>query len=169
MTTSFFKRQEGSLAYTDFGGSGQLVLMFPGMGALRSEYRYLAPAFVEAGFHAVAVDLRGQGESSVPWSDYDVPSLGGDILALIDHLGADSANVIGTSKAAAAVVWASVERMKAVRSLVLIGPFAHQVKINPIMGGFFWLMRTPPGVFRCGSNTTARFTPHGSRLTSPNI
>jgi len=65
--TQYFKRDEGTLAYSDYGGTGELVLMLPGMGALRSEYRYLAPQISAAGYRAVTVDLRGHGESSVPW------------------------------------------------------------------------------------------------------
>jgi pimeloyl-ACP methyl ester carboxylesterase len=84
--TQHLERPEGTLAYSDYGGDGELVLMLPGMGALRSEYRHLAPEISGAGYRAVAADLRGHGESSVPWQTYDVPSVGGDILALIEHL-----------------------------------------------------------------------------------
>jgi pimeloyl-ACP methyl ester carboxylesterase len=118
--------------------------MLPGMGALRSEYRFLAPEISAAGFRAVTADLRGQGESSVPWKRYDVPSVGGDILALTDHLHAGPAHVIGTSFAPAAVVWAAVERPDHVRSLVLISPFVRDAKINPIMGMLFRIMMSNP-------------------------
>jgi hypothetical protein len=37
MQTQYFKRPEGTLAYSDYGGSGQSILMLPGMGALRSD------------------------------------------------------------------------------------------------------------------------------------
>ncbi|MEL6307371.1 MAG: alpha/beta fold hydrolase [Chloroflexota bacterium] len=73
MNTQYMTHKEGKLAYTDYGGTGDLVLMLPGMGALREEYRFLAPELVKAGYHAVAVDLRGQGESTAGWSVYDVP------------------------------------------------------------------------------------------------
>ena len=133
MQTQYFERPEGTLAYSDYGGNGQLVLMLPGMGALRSEYRYLAPKLAQAGYHAVTVDLRGHGESSVPWKTYDVPSVGNDILALIEHLNASSAHVIGTSFSPSAAVWAAAECPDRIRSLVLISPFVRAVKINPIM------------------------------------
>jgi alpha-beta hydrolase superfamily lysophospholipase len=94
--TQYFERTEGTLAYTDYGGNGELVLMLPGMGMLRSEYRYLAPILREAGFRPVPVDLRGQGDSSVPWQSYDVPAVGTDILSLIEHLDSSS-HVIATS------------------------------------------------------------------------
>jgi pimeloyl-ACP methyl ester carboxylesterase len=144
METQYLVRSEGKLAFTDFGGEGPLVLMLPGMGALRSEYRFLAPDLQQAGYHPVAADLRGQGDSSVPWSVYDVPSVGGDILALIDHLGGGGAHLIGTSFSAAPVVWAAVERPDCVSSLVLIGPFVRSAKMNPVMQALFWLMLNNP-------------------------
>jgi pimeloyl-ACP methyl ester carboxylesterase len=144
MQTQYLERSEGTLAYSDYAGNGQLVLMLPGMGALRSEYRYLAPRLSEAGYRAVTVDLRGHGESSVPWNTYDVPAVGSDILALIEHLGGGAAHLIGTSFAAAPVVWAASEGPDSVRSLVLIAPFVRTAKINPIMKALFWLMMNNP-------------------------
>jgi pimeloyl-ACP methyl ester carboxylesterase len=58
METRFFEQPEGTIAYDDSRGDGQLVIiMWPGMGALRSEYRYLAPALIEAGYRVVTVDF----------------------------------------------------------------------------------------------------------------
>jgi len=142
--TRFFTRPEGSLAYDDLGGAGELALMLPGMGALRAEYRFLAPMLRSAGYRAVTTDLRGQGESSVPWTAYDVPAVGGDVIALIEHLDAGPAHLIGTSFAPAAVVWAAVERPDLVRSLVLINPFVRDARINPFMRAAFWLMMHNP-------------------------
>jgi pimeloyl-ACP methyl ester carboxylesterase len=144
MQTQYFERPEGTLAYSDYGGGGQLVLMFPGMGALRSEYRYLAPKLSQAGYRAITVDLRGHGQSSVPWKTYDVPSVGEDILALTEYLNGGTAHLICTSKSAASGVWAVVERPKIFQSLILIGAFTRQVEINPIMNALFWTMMHNP-------------------------
>ena len=145
MKTQYLKRPEGTLAYSEYGdSSGQLVLMLPGLGALRSEYRYLAPSLGEAGYHAVTVDLRGHGESSVPWKNYDVPSVGSDIFALVEHLDSGGAHLIGTSFGGAAVVWAAAERPDHTHSLLLINPFARTAKINPVMNALFWLMMHNP-------------------------
>jgi pimeloyl-ACP methyl ester carboxylesterase len=144
MQTKMFERPGETLAYSDYGGDGQLVLMLPGLGALRSEYRYLAPRLSDAGYRAVTLDLRGHGESSVPWSAYDVPSVGGDVVALIQHLNGGVAHLIGTSFGGAAVVWAAAERPDYTSSVALINPFARAEKINPIMNGLFWLMMHNP-------------------------
>ncbi|MGW8226815.1 MAG: alpha/beta fold hydrolase, partial [Anaerolineales bacterium] len=110
LQTQYLRRSQGTLAYTDYGGRGELVLMLPGMGSLRSEYRYLAPQLLTEGYHAVTMDLRGQGDTSVPWPTYDVPSVGSDILALIEHLDAGPAHVIGNSFSPAPAIWAAVEQ-----------------------------------------------------------
>ena len=144
LPTHYFERREGTLGYTDYGGSGELVLMLPGMGSLRSEYRYLAPQLREAGYRVVTADLRGQGDSSVPWQTYDVPSVGGDILALIEHLNAGPAHVIGSSFAPAPAIWAAVERPEAAQSLILIGAFARPMQPNILMKMLTWFMMNNP-------------------------
>ena len=125
MQTQFFERPEGTIAYDDSQGDGELVVMWPGVGALRGEYRYLAPALVEAGYRVVSADLRGHGESSVGWSEYTIPAVGEDMLALIKHLNAGPAHLVGTSFTPGSAVWAAAERPEAVRSLILIGAFVR--------------------------------------------
>jgi pimeloyl-ACP methyl ester carboxylesterase len=125
MQVKYFKREEGTIAYDDYGGDGELVIMLPGMGALRSEYRFLAPEVSQAGYRVVVADLRGHGESSAFWPEYSLVSAGQDILALIEHLDAGSAHLIGTSFSPGAAVWAAAQRPDAFRSLVLIGAFVR--------------------------------------------
>jgi pimeloyl-ACP methyl ester carboxylesterase len=144
LRTQYYPRPEGTLAYTDYGGSGELVLMLPGMGMLRSEYRYLAPKLREAGYRAVTVDLRGQGDSSARWPIYDVPSVGKDILALIEYLNSGPAHVIATSFSPAPAVWAAVERPDRIRSLVLISAFARDRKPNLFMQAMIWFLMNNP-------------------------
>jgi pimeloyl-ACP methyl ester carboxylesterase len=144
LQTQYVQRPEGTLAYTDYGGSGEPVLMLPGMGSLRSEYRYLAPVLREAGYRAVTADLRGQGDTSVPWPTYDVPSVGEDILALIEHLNAGPTHVIANSYSPAPAIWAAAERPERIRSLVLISAFARNTPPNLLMQAATWFMMNNP-------------------------
>jgi pimeloyl-ACP methyl ester carboxylesterase len=144
MNTQYMTHEQGKLAYTDYGGTGELVLMLPGMGALREEYRFLGPDLVAAGYHAVAVDLRGQGDSSAQWPAYDVPSVGQDILALVQHFGGQPAHVIGTSFSPAAIVWAAVEAPESIKSVTLIGAFVRDPQASPIMKMVMWAMMNNP-------------------------
>ena len=124
MATQFLKHQNGILAYDDVG-SGPLVICVPSMGDVRGEYRFLAPQLVAAGYRAIILDVRGHGESSTDWSDFSVAAIGSDILALIRHLNAGPAFVIGTSMAAGAAVWAAAEAPGLIRGLILIDPFVR--------------------------------------------
>ncbi len=125
--TRFLPLAGGTIAYDDTGGAGPLVVCVPGLGDLRTQYRFLAPMLQRAGYRVVTMDLRGLGESSVPWPDYSPAAVGADIVALIRHLGAPPAIVIGNSMAAAAAVWAAAEMPDRITHIVLIGPFVRDI------------------------------------------
>lgn len=124
--TRFLDRPSGRIAYDD-RGNGPLVVMVPGLGDVRAEYRFLAAKLVDAGYRAVTMDLRGHGESSTGWPDYSCTALGQDIVALLEHLDAGPAILIGTSMGAGAVAWAAAEAPEQSAGLVLIGPFVRDV------------------------------------------
>ena len=126
----YLDRPEGRIAYDD-AGEGPLVVMVPGLGDIRAEYRMLAPRLVEAGYRAVTMDLRGHGQSSTGWSDYSSAALGSDVVALVDELNAGPAILVGTSMGAAAVAWAAAEAPDAVSRLALIGPFVRAETDTP--------------------------------------
>ena len=124
--TCFLDRPGGRIAYDDTG-AGPLVIMVPGLGDIRAEYRFLVPQLVAAGYRAVTMDLRGHGESSIGWPDYSAAALGSDIAALVDRLAAGPAIVIGTSRGAGAATWTAAVSPDRVSALVLIGPFVRKV------------------------------------------
>jgi pimeloyl-ACP methyl ester carboxylesterase len=125
----FLDRPGGRIAYTD-EGSGPLVVMAPGFGDLKEEYRFLAPELVAAGYRAVTMDLRGHGQSSVGWDDHGCAAMGGDMLALVAHLAAGPAILVGNSISGGSAAWAAAEAPDAVAGLVLIDPFARNVPIG---------------------------------------
>ncbi len=151
MTTSFLSVSEGRLAYDDTGGAGPLVLAVPGMGDVRAVYRFLTPALVAAGYRVVTMDVRGHGESSVGWSDHSAAAVGADILALLRHLDAGPARLLGGSMAAAAALWVAAEAPERVAGLVLLGPFARDVPqslLQRLAGGLMTrIVGTFPGAW----------------------
>jgi pimeloyl-ACP methyl ester carboxylesterase len=138
METQFLSLPEGIIAYDD-RGSGPLVFCIPGLGDLRAEYRFLAPRLVEAGYRVVTMDVRGHGETSVTWPDYSVAAVGSDIVALLRHLKAGPALIIGTSMGAGAAICAAVDGPELVSRLVLIGPF---VRVQGPQWKASWLANT---------------------------
>src|SRR5262249_17645874 len=114
--TQYLQLPGGTLAFDDQGG-GPLVVCVPAGGALRSEYRFLTPQLLAAGYRVVTMDIRGQGQSSARWPAYTDAALGVDMLALIDHLGVDAPFLIGTSQATGAALHAAVQAPERVRAL----------------------------------------------------
>ena len=78
-------------------GSGPLVIMVHGFPELWYSWRHQIGPVADAGFRVVAPDLRGYGESDKPdpVAAYDMISLTGDIVGLIDALGEDRAILVG--------------------------------------------------------------------------
>ena len=71
MTTQFLDLSDnGTIAFDDTGGDGPLVVMLPGAGDVRAEYRFVAPALAASDARVVTMDLRGHGESSADWPSY---------------------------------------------------------------------------------------------------
>ncbi len=129
----------GTTAYDD-RGSGPLVLMIPSLGDIRQEYRFLAPLLVAAGHRVVTMDLRGHGESSAGWPDYSAAAVGKDVMALLGHLDAGPAVLVGTSLGAGAAVWAAAKAPAMVSGLVLIGPFVRDVPTSRLKAFFQGLL-----------------------------
>ena len=118
--TQFLQRDEGRIAY-EVSGEGPLVVCVPGMGELRSIFRYTVPALVANGFRVASMDLRGHGDSDASFSSYDDSAAASDIEALIGHLGG-RAVIVGNSMGGAAAVMVAAARPELVAGLVLVGP-----------------------------------------------
>lgn len=118
-------RAEGRLAYTD-EGAGPLVVASPGMGDLRATYDDVAPHLVAAGYRVVVVDLRGHGDSDTTFSTHGDEATASDYVALVEHLGAGPAVLLGSSMAASAAVVAAAQRPDLVRGLVLLDGFLRE-------------------------------------------
>lgn len=112
------------------------------MGDLRSAYRFLTPALVDAGFRVATMDLRGHGDSDATFASYDDEATADDIAALVAELGGP-AIVIGNSMGAGAAVLASVVEPEAVRALVLIGPFVRNPHVSRMMSTLMRIAMTP--------------------------
>lgn len=130
LETRFLPIGDNRVAYDDTGGEGALVIAIPGMGDLRSEYRHIRPALLKAGCRVVMMDVRGFGDSSARWEDYSAHAVGRDALALMDHLGAASAVILGNSFAAGAAIWAAHDAPRRVGGVALLGPIVRDQPVS---------------------------------------
>jgi pimeloyl-ACP methyl ester carboxylesterase len=103
-----FAQATGSVAHRTIGangihlhsveqGEGPLIVLCHGFPESWYSWRHQLPALSAAGFHAVAVDMRGYGQSDRPEAidQYTLLHLVGDIVGLLDALGVQQAVIAG--------------------------------------------------------------------------
>jgi pimeloyl-ACP methyl ester carboxylesterase len=78
-------------------GTGPLVLLCHGFPELWYSWRYQIPALAVAGYHVVAPDQRGYGQTDAPDAieAYTMLHLVGDMVGLLDVLGEEQAVIVG--------------------------------------------------------------------------
>ena len=127
-------------------GEGPLVLLCHGFPESWYSWRHQLRALAEAGFHAVAPDMRGYGRSEAPpeIERYTLLHLVGDMVGLLDALGEPTAVIAGHDWGAP-VAWHSAllrpDRFRAVIGLSV--PFRPRGSTRPTTG----MARTDHAVF----------------------
>jgi pimeloyl-ACP methyl ester carboxylesterase len=94
-----FRHDGRTLAYREYGEGPRLTVLLHGLLLSQRMHVPLARALAERGNRVVTLDLRGHGRSDRPpeMSHYGMGFFARDVVALLDHLGADEAVVGGTS------------------------------------------------------------------------
>lgn len=84
------------LEVLDWGGKGEWLVFLAGLGGSAHSFDNFAPRFVDR-FHVIAITRRGFGASSQPASGYDIETLVGDIVAVLDTLSIARASFVAHS------------------------------------------------------------------------
>lgn len=86
--------------------AGNPIVLCHGWPEHAFSWRYQMSALAAAGFHVIAPNQRGYGNSSCPTevTAYDLEHLAGDLVALLDHFEYDNATFVGHDWGAM-VVW----------------------------------------------------------------
>lgn len=103
-------------------GDGEAVVLLHGFPELGYSWRHQMQPLADAGYRAVAPDLRGYGDSDRPGAveDYALPALAGDIAELIAALGVESAHLVGHDWGGSLCWTLAARRPELVRSLVIL-------------------------------------------------
>jgi epoxide hydrolase A/B len=74
-------------------GEGPLIVLAHGWPELWYSWRHVLPALAAAGYHGVAPDMRGCGQTDAPPNiqDYTQFQLVGDVVGLVRALGYEQA------------------------------------------------------------------------------
>ncbi|XP_057952886.1 uncharacterized protein LOC131146998 [Malania oleifera] len=104
-------------------GSGRpLVLLIHGFPELWYSWRHQITHLANHGYHVVAPDMRGYGDTDAPLppNSYTVFHLVGDLIGLLDHFGAQQAFVVGHDWGSIVARCLSLFRPDRVKGLVLL-------------------------------------------------
>ena len=123
-------------------GRGPLVIMLHGFPEFWYAWRYLMPAVAEAGYRAIAVDLRGYNLSGKPKGvgAYRLDTVADDIAALIHHLGERRAHIIAHDWGGAVAWQLAMRHREVIDRLVIIN--------SPHPRAFAREMRRPKQLWR---------------------
>jgi pimeloyl-ACP methyl ester carboxylesterase len=118
---SGFAEVQGGRLYYESAGSGDAVVLIHGNVGDRRHWDAQFSALA-VDYRVIRYDLRGFGESSLPeedrpYSDHE------DLATLLDHLGIETAHVVGFSLGSAIAVDFSLAYPDRTRSLVPVGPW----------------------------------------------
>ena len=121
-----------AIHYTDEGG-GLPLLCLAGLSRNGRDFDYVAPHLPPV--RLIRMDYRGRGQSAWTGAEtYTIAQEAGDALALLDHLGLDSAAILGTSRGGLIGMALSAMAADRVRGLCLndVGPVLAPVGLDQI-------------------------------------
>jgi pimeloyl-ACP methyl ester carboxylesterase len=128
-------------------GTGPLVVMCHGFPESWYSWRHQITALAEAGFHAVAPDQRGYGQTEAPSAieSYNILNLVGDIVGLVNSLNVADAIIVGHDWGAPVAWHCALLRPDLFRACALLsvpyipwGPVRPSVMWSAIEGGDKW-------------------------------
>jgi pimeloyl-ACP methyl ester carboxylesterase len=134
MMPSIMTRDSVRISYDDWAGTGPLAVLVMGTGSPgRVWHTHQVPALRTAGFRVVTLDNRGVGASDECAAGFTIDDMVGDVAALVEHLDAGPAAVIGTSLGARIVVELALARPELVTRAVAL---AAHARLDPVQRAF---------------------------------
>jgi len=110
-------------------GDGPLVVLLHGFPEFWWSWRHQLTGLAAQGYRAVAVDLRGYGDTDKPPRGYDLWTLAGDVAGLIRALGESRADVVGHGWGGLIGWTVAALHPRLVRSLAVLGA-AHPLAVR---------------------------------------
>ncbi len=114
----------GAKVYCKQEGSGDPLLLIPGLGMDHSYYKLATPLLAKR-FSIYAIDPRGIGQSTKSPPPYSVEAWADDFAEVIDALGFGAIYVLGSSLGGAMALALAVRHQAKVKSLIVVGGFSE--------------------------------------------
>jgi pimeloyl-ACP methyl ester carboxylesterase len=120
-----FQHDDVEIAYLD-EGEGDPIMLVHGFASTKN-VNWVYPTWVSElrknGCRVIALDNRGHGDSAKLYdpAQYSIPIMAGDVVALMDHLDIERADVMGYSLGGRMTAWLGVNAPERLRSAILGG------------------------------------------------
>src|SRR5712671_5809547 len=102
------------------------VVLIHGFSSSTLVWSKVFPRLADAGFRVIALDLLGYGYSGKPrYGEYTIESQARMVAGLLETLGIERANIVGSSYGGAVAATCALDYPKRVRKLVLVGAVAN--------------------------------------------
>jgi pimeloyl-ACP methyl ester carboxylesterase len=113
-------------------GRGELLILCHGFPECWYAWRHQISAIAEAGFHVVAPDLRGYGQTDQPQSveAYNILELTSDIVGLVHALDREQAAIVGHDQGASLAWHCGLLRPDLFKAIALLS-VPYRRYINP--------------------------------------
>ena len=115
-------------------GAGPLMVLCHGFPESWYSWRHQLRALAEAGFHVIAPDMRGYGQTDRPEAidQYTLLHLVGDVVGLLDAVGAENAVIAGHDWGAPVAWHCALLRPDRFRAVIgLSVPFWSRLPVRP--------------------------------------
>lgn len=109
--------------YYESHGSGDPLLLIPGLGSDATTWAQFVPEFKD--YRIIIVENRGSARSAKPSGPYSTEIMAEDAVALLEHLGIQRTHVVGRSMGGMIAQWIAARWPDKVRSLVLASTIMH--------------------------------------------
>jgi pimeloyl-ACP methyl ester carboxylesterase len=124
-----FVSANGSRFHVVEAGTGPMVLFLHGFPEFWWAWHHQLGLLAEAGFRAVAIDLRGYGASDKPPRGYDGYTMAADVAGLIRALGERSAVLVGAGYGGA-LAWTTAAFHPRVVQRLVVTSAAHPLRLR---------------------------------------
>jgi pimeloyl-ACP methyl ester carboxylesterase len=132
--THRFVQTNGIKMHVAEQGAGPLVLMCHGWPESWYSWRHQISALADAGFHAVAPDQRGYGQTDrpEPIEAYNILQLVGDIVGLVNEMGAEPVVIVGHDWGAPVAWYSALLRPDLFHAVALLSvPYLPRSSVRP--------------------------------------
>ncbi len=113
-----YARVNGINLYHEVQGTGDPILLIPGLGSDSGTWTNFLPALKD-GYKTIILENRGSARSTKPSGHFTTENMAEDAIALLDHLGIEEVHVIGKSMGGMVAQILAARHPERVRSLVL--------------------------------------------------